>query len=554
VFLLLIAMAGGCGDVSFVPSPYTPQDVDLVYSAQEDITVVRWRISSTVPADPDLRFQILGAAGFDDVDFSQSVFPGGGTLCGDGVGSCFQYVVRGRYGTLKDGRPIQAVHARYGSFSGGIAQAHSVPQTLALVSFFHSGNQNVTVNITDQVASQGPYNYPRGYVQGMWPTNGLCVSDSAPDGVSFSPLDPTTDSFPPDTRATNGQLTDSGIYCVGISPVPGDAGAAALAETRIATRPEVVTLHQTFSPPVVQSPVIYQIVLDLDIPIPDRCASTRQKIEALVDKYMSYTGNGAVAVKKLPTLYLAGDDPNAANGSANCVQTNDAKLDASAMADAVMQEVTSHPEEYQQFHFFFFDNLNAPLLQPMVDSLSAFLSALETAPAPYQLRTLSWLFNPGLGQANPPNPTWTMTPSWQAAEDPSFEQLLASYAMQSLPYRSQWQDPSAPVPLLSADDAMTYDGAQIKICSSAPYVFPVDVTSGSEFFTPSWAVKAADPPGYLVSLPTQQQTPFTSFVQASASVDYQICTRYCDNHPYVSTAGMGESSWTDSTTCAETKD
>ena len=189
-----------------------------------------------------------------------------------------------------------------------------------------------------------------------------------------------------------------------------------------------------------------------------------------------------------------------------------------------------------------------------MDSLSAFFGALETAPAPYQLRTLSWLFNPGLGQANPPNPTWSMTPSWQAADDPTFEQQLASYAMQSLPYESQPYDSYAPVALLTADDAMKYDGDQIKICQSAPFVIPADVTSGYEFFTPSWEVKASDPPGYLVSLPTQQQTPFTSFVQASATVDYQICTRYCDNHPYVSTAGMGESSWTASNTCAETND
>jgi hypothetical protein len=548
--LVCAGMGLGCGDVSFVPSPYTPQDVDLVYSAQEDITVVRWRIASTLPADPDLGFQILGATGFETIVFSQSVFPGGGTLCGDGTGSCFQYVVRGRYATFNGGRPIQAVHARLGSFSGGIAKVDSVPQTLAVASFFHSGNQLVTVNITDQVASQGPYVYPRSYNRGMWPTNGLCVSDTAPDGVSFSPLDPTTDGFPPESP-----LTDSGIYCVAVSPVPSDAGGATLAEARIATRPEVVTLHQTFVPPVVESPVIYQIVLDLEIPITDLCASSSQEIEMLVDKYMNYTGNDTVPVKKLPTVYLAGDDPNVPNGSANCAQTNALKLDASTLADQVMQEVTSHPEQFQQFHFFFFDNLNAPLLQPLVTSLSGFFSALGYPPAPYQLRTLSWLFNPGLGQANAPTPSWTMTPSWEDASDPSFEQLLSSYAMKSLPYESQYHDQTVPVALLSADDATTYDGDQIKICQSAPKVTPVDVTSGTEFFSPSWQVMASDPPGYLVSFPTQQQqAPFTSFVQVSATVDYQICSRYCDNHPYVSLAGTGENSWTASNSCAETND
>src|SRR5579863_6115270 len=206
MLLLATGTAPGCGDVSFVPSPYTPQDVDLVYSAQEDITVVRWRIASTVATDPDLKFQILGASGFQNIDFSQSVFPGGGTACGDGIGSCFQYVLRGRYTTFAEGRPVQALHSLYGSFSGAIAKVDSLPQTLTVASFFHSGNQLVTVNVTDQVAAQGPYVYPRSYTRGMWPTNGLCVSDSAPAGVSFSALDPTTDGFPPDSP-----LTDSGF-------------------------------------------------------------------------------------------------------------------------------------------------------------------------------------------------------------------------------------------------------------------------------------------------------------------------------------------------------
>src|SRR5215467_4271573 len=48
----------GCGDVLFVPSPFTPQNVDLVYSRQEDISIVRWRIDSTEPTGSDLKFQI----------------------------------------------------------------------------------------------------------------------------------------------------------------------------------------------------------------------------------------------------------------------------------------------------------------------------------------------------------------------------------------------------------------------------------------------------------------------------------------------------------------
>ncbi len=175
-----------------------------------------------------------------------------------------------------------------------------------------------------------------------------------------------------------------------------------MAQTRIATRPEVVTLHQTFAPPVEQSPVIYQIVFDLEIPIADRCTSALQTIETLVDKYMN-KGNATVPVTKLPTMNLA-VDPNGTDGSANCKQQNGPTLPASDMADAVMQEVTSYPEQYQQFQFFFFDNLDAPLSAALTDSLSTFFQ--RAADAAHRVQAAHGLLavQPGAGWPTTPRP------------------------------------------------------------------------------------------------------------------------------------------------------
>jgi hypothetical protein len=40
------------------------------------------------------------------------------------------------------------------------------------------------------------------------------------------------------------------------------------------------------------------------------------------------------------------------------------------------------------------------------------------------------------------------------------------------------------------------------------------------------------------------------FVEQSAIVNYQICTRYCDQHGFVDIAGRPENSWIDTTACA----
>jgi hypothetical protein len=545
MLLALTVLSVDCGDVLFVPSPYTPQKVDLVYSSQEDITIVRWRISSTAPLGNDLQFQILGENNDLPIDFSQSLFPGGASTCADADGgTCFQYVVRGQYPVGQFPHPIIAIHATYGTLPGELATARTEDQTLAVAPFFQLTNDEVHAGLTDTVAFEPPYVYVRSYDRTMWPTKGLCVADSVPTSVSFSPLDPQTYVFPPDLP-----LTDSGFYCVGIRPTPQDGGASAVAQGRLATLPQVVDMHQTFTPPVEQSPIIYQIVLDLEIPVAERCDAARMKIEGLVDKYMQMP---PVKYTKLPTINLA-KNPDATGGSPNCAQLGEGRAlpDPTGMAAAVLQAVTSSPQTYQQFHFFYFNNQNFALPQSMTDSLQVLFNGLMTAPAPYSLRTDAWLFNPGLAMATNPS-WWWMTAYWQSADDPSLEMTLSSYVAQNLPYTSQIFDQSVPVPLLSAADVATYDGGSFKICRASPQIQPVDTSSGQLLYGQSWAIKASDPPGYYVSLLPEIEKPGPSFTPESASIDFQICTAYC-SHPYVSTAGTGVTSWATSPLCAETK-
>jgi hypothetical protein len=557
MLLGLAVSSVGCGDVLFVPSPFTPQNVDLVYSRQEDISIVRWRIDSTEPMGSDLKFQFLGDNGWEDIDFSKSVYPGGQTACLDKKGSCFQYVVRGHYPTALRSRPIQAVHATYGTLPGSLVTPQAMDQTLSVVSFFHVNNVQVTVNITDAVEFTDVYYFPRTYNRVMWPTNGLCVSDSPPANVSFSPLDPTQ-TFPPDLP-----LSGSGIYCVGVSPIPNDGAACvdgspppcptwmpALAQTRTATLPNVTEMHQTFMPPVEVSPVIYQIVLDLQIEATDRCDSSRMKIENLVDKYMGMSGGAQVV--KIATKNIA-MNPDPTGAPSNCAQA-DAALPSVDMADAVLQTVTSFPQTHQQFHFLFFNNLDAalPSMSPLLQSLSTFFSDVQMAPSPYQLELRNWLFNPGLFAAT--GPTWWMSPltePWLDADDPNFEQMLATYVQANLPFKSQVWDSSVPIPLLSASDAAALDGDFFKICRAVPNVRPVYTSPVVPLSGYAWPIMAANPPGYTLDLYPQIDVPGPSFLPTTVSVDFQICSAYCD-HPYVSTGGTGVDSWQASPLCAET--
>jgi hypothetical protein len=362
-----------------------------------------------------------------------------------------------------------------------------------------------------------------------------------PRGVSFSTLDATS-GFPPEQP-----LSVTGIYCVAGRPIPADAGAAATVETRVATVPEVETREQVFEPPIDRSPILYQIVLDLQIPVPDRCSSAIQTIEALVAKYLKVPdGVEPVPVYKFPTINLSGD-PSVSAESTGCAQTNDRTLPSTDLAQTVKTVVATYPQSQQQFHLLYFNNLDGILPTPITQSLQSLLDALDAPPAGYNLQTLSWLWNPGEGVVS--NITWWKQTNWLAADDPNFEQALAMYGPSTLPYTTQYHDQFQPVALLSTAEATQRAGQLIKICAASPGVVPTTVNHAT-VYTPSWPIVADDPPAYLVSLPNRFAVPASMFVESKAIVDYQICTRYCTDHGYLTDAGAGVKSWSDNTPCA----
>jgi hypothetical protein len=535
--------SAGCGPLLFEPSAFTPQKVELIYSVQEDITLVRWRITSTKAADPDLSFDILEENGtYEPIDFSKSVFPGGGAPCADGVGTCFQVARPRLYTAPAPVGTVRAVHAVQGFLPGGRTTAQTVQTTLGLASFFHTGNDVVYLNITDLVAQDGPYVFPRSYQQAMWPTNGLCVSGSPPDNVGFSPVDATF-SFPPPKP-----LTDEGTYCVGIQPVRADTAEPALVQTRVAALPEVAPVKLTYTPPVEYSPIIYQIVLDLEI-IPERCDSSIQTIEALVRQAMNLAG---VPVQQLKTLNLA--DPTGAGGGSPCAQPQSPSFDGDAMAEEIKQTASMFPQMYQQVHFLYFNNLNVLLPPTLTSSLTTLFNDLMTGPPNQYLQTLSWLFNPGL--ANGTHPSWWKSTTWQSAidpagnPDPDFKKALIEYAQDNLPYTSQIHDPTVPIAFFTPDQVAAYGGGRFKICNSSSAVQVVDTTHRSPLGGgPSWPIQANDPPGFLAYLPTPVNAPGPSFVPVGVSADLQVCTKYCTDHPYLTIGGRGVLSWSTSDLC-----
>jgi hypothetical protein len=247
----------------------------------------------------------------------------------------------------------------------------------------------------------------------------------------------------------------------------------------------------------------------------------------------------------LPTINLSGD------ASYPCAQTNDRVIKPAEIAQAIKQVVASEDEFHQQVHFMYFNNLDAPLPSALRNSFEDLFNAFAISPPGYEVRLFSWLFSPlSAAVLTTPELHWWAFWVW-LSPDMNFELKMSDYVLQHLPYTSQEHDPTDPVPLLTDDEVAAYDNDMIKVCdSSSPIQLHGLLPVPHDIFAFSSPITVADPPTYLVVTNNQVVVDGSSFTQAEVKVDYQICTRYCDDHPFVDTAGEGQTTWKTTVRCA----
>jgi len=174
------------------------------------------------------------------------------------------------------------------------------------------------------------------------------------------------------------------------------------------------------------------------------------------------------------------------------------------LAQAAKQLITTLDGPHQQFHFMYFNNLDAPLPSALRNSLEQLFGTFSPPPPGYKISLYSWLFAPiGAALLTQPKLDWWAFWVWQAP-DMNFEMELAGYVQKKLPYTTQEHDPTEPVPLLDPSEVALHENHWIKICTASPPVLPHgELPTPHDIFAPSWQITTADPPTYLVTLPNQ---------------------------------------------------
>ncbi|MFU8805842.1 MAG: hypothetical protein ACNA8W_18665, partial [Bradymonadaceae bacterium] len=121
-FGLLLATISACSFIEFERGPYAVRGLDVVYSEQEDLTFLVWRLRNDALLD-QVGFELYEGGEYIPLDLSAAPYPGDGYGC-DRTYVCFQYQLPGRYEFPDGVRPVRSLHARHGLFEGSPARRH----------------------------------------------------------------------------------------------------------------------------------------------------------------------------------------------------------------------------------------------------------------------------------------------------------------------------------------------------------------------------------------------------------------------------------------------
>ncbi len=531
---------GACGNVTFVDAPFAPRHINVIYSSQENVTVVRWRMAAE-QADSSVTYQLADAAGnWQTIDFAASLFPGGVAPCGNGGGICAQIVLPGHYQLPTKGTtPVRTLNPTYGTSPGNTPSLiQYVDKTLMLTSTFRRNNQILSAKIDDVIGGDGTFVFPRSLERSVWDRRGVCVPGFFPPEAQFVPVSGLGDPWPAPPS-----LSATGRYCAGVRALPANGSPGADDQVALDTIPDVIDGNHSHTVKTELTPFTYQIILDLSIPVADLCPAAINTIQETVTKTLGVYSE----LRPLPVHDLSADiDPETGMAGTPCRQSPLRALDPAGMAKQVKDAAATWPEQHQRYFLLYFNNLRVPLPTPLVQSLSDFTSDLFNPPPPGDFQVWLWPF--GSAEMAQSFGGWSGQPTlWTSATDPTFAQALKDYGSQELPLISEVDDPSVPIPLLEDEqDAQTYDGGLIRLCtiSVSPEQNPVEMAShdanGNLIRLPmdtQYPVHGDDPPAYFLDIPPVNLVSKRGFTPHQAKIRYEICTRYCD-HPFTADSGV----------------
>lgn len=532
--LLAAGLAGialsACSYIEFERGPYAVRGVDVVYSAQEDLTFIVWRLPDEARAD-QVHFELFFDGEYYPLELGQAPFPAKPYTC-DRKYLCFQYQLEGRYEVPDDARPIRSVHVRHGLIEGTLPRRHNVDRTFGVAPIGLDNNRRLDPRRFDWFAEQ---NIPlrRDY---QWQ-----LVDAAPTSDADMRAGLEEICAPP---LESWQLMQSRLdvpyswveqpRCMAARPLRTDR-AGVLVNVPFLPSAELFWERQDYLPREAQHPTVYAFLYDMQVRNAGRCAQIKRTIEkTLKDAFSEIAEERPQSIVHLgvytPTAPQTGDPLD------GCSQNAMQDYPITTMVEDVKNVAADFGDQGVRVIWIYVNNVELPPSERLINQLFELEMRLATE---RNIHMYSWTIGSNLIMSIAP---WDWTTGWRPVEDETFIADLESFADYNMPFRTMLHDERTEIPIRPLEVAQ--NPSEFKICQST-VAFDRLRTTNTLHFGPwdrAFTWPESDRVLYQISLSPQERVPFQEYRRQINSVVVEVCERFCAN-PFRNRAGLDFDNW-----------
>jgi hypothetical protein len=532
----------GCSFVEFEPSPYTPRRLEVVYSTQEDVTFLSWRLRDS--ADLSLvRFEYwdLDAEEWAPLVPSRALFPASPYPCGDGD-ICLQYQLKGRVlwpesADPNTPSPLRALHEDGGVFGPLDLRQRAVDVTFDVDPIAIDLNVRFDPRRYDWFAENG-VPLKRSYqwrLAESWARTLENTSSSHTDTACGAPID--TDWRPLTTPTLPEGWVEEG-RCLTARPLRSDSQGA---EVTAPLPPSALIAARTLNyRPARLTPRAFLITLtDLNVRSASRCATLTSEIIGAVRESFNRRFPAAVRQDLGDFFPLAPIDAQRLSG---CRQEPDRLYPVAELLSAVKGAVNPLAPEEVSLIFTYLNNSDDPLEGVAAAQFAALLVELNAIP---NLFVYGLAIAGGSVDALP----WRRFLPWRARESSSFEDAIVNLSKSAFPLRTMDFLPGETPIVLPAPPSPS-SPLSLRLCELTPERF-LSLRSGPGFESTDregtfpWGTSD---PELFVDIPPQDRVEDSAYYDESQVVTYEACARFCD-YPFRTRSGDDYLSWLSAPVC-----
>lgn len=519
-------VAGGCAFIQFEKGAYVVRDLTVVYSQQEDVTFLSWKLRDDANLN-QASFELYRDGEYRTIDLEETFFPATPYEC-DGNRICFQYQLTGRYEPPSERSAIRTRHAERGLFAGEAADLQDVQTTFGLEPIAIDNNGAIEPRLVDWFANND-VPLRRDWQWQLVSANG---TRRAPADCSAAGSDWRTMSG---SRARGGGVDVNEGWvdaprCLAFRP-DGTGLIEAVVRVPMPTSAETVVTRQQYQPDRIDAPIHYGVLVDMSIQNSERCERVRSTMLETISQSIQRQGDPEKLGGYRP---VSPDTGEALNG---CNQVSGRTYPIEQMIqDAAEVDGRLAPQRVRTL-FIYINNSPLPLSTELRSDLQSLAGQLGPS---NDLDLATW----AIGSSQVIQlASWDRRVGWRPIDSDTFIEDIESTAEANLPYATMDHEAERNIPIQPPDSETRTQ--RFKVCRSTPLPVRIGATAEPPAYDvsdPSVPWPEGGSPYFRVNFEPQILVPAAAYQTRQVSLVIEVCRRFCD-HPFKTSGGGIYDSW-----------